>query len=130
VVDRFQVHAAAARALLCDQSKRLTTKSLHAELVFNLSGSRNVSESFRRFGVSDDCTSLAVCVFDADDATLEKTLALVDGTATSVDELGQHLTPADVKLIKKYYKIQDQELTNSSLADAITCLIATKSCNK
>lgn len=39
----FQVHAAAARALQCDASGRLTTRSLHAELVFNMSGSRNVS---------------------------------------------------------------------------------------
>lgn len=130
VVDRFSIHAASARALLCDQQSRLTTKSLHAELVFNMSGSRNVTESFRRFGVDDKCSSLVVCIFDADEATVQTTLALVEGTITAVDELGQHLTPADVKLLRKYYKIQDQELTASSLADAVTCRIATKSCSK
>lgn len=121
------MHAAAARALLCDQAGRLTTKSLHAELVFNMSGSRNVSESFRRFGVGDASSALVVCLFDADDAAVDKTLARIEGTASSLDELGQH---ADIKLIRRYYKIQDQELTASSLADAITCRIATKSCSK
>ncbi|RLN87391.1 hypothetical protein BBJ28_00026053 [Nothophytophthora sp. Chile5] len=130
LVAPFQIHTAASRALLCDASGRLTTRSLHAELVFNLSGSRNVSESFRRFGISDACTSVVLCVFDADDATLKSTETLVEGSLLPFSEVGTHLRPEDVKLIKKYYKIQDQELTCSSLVDAVTCRIATKSCNK
>ncbi|KAF1336742.1 Ekc/keops complex subunit tprkb, partial [Globisporangium splendens] len=130
LVDPFQVYAAASRVLLCETTTRLTTKSMHAELVFNLSGSRNVTESFRRFGVADDCTSLVLCVFDADDATLASLASLVEGTLTPFNELGQHLTPAGVKAIRKFYKIQDLELGSSTLVDAIVCRIATKSCNK
>ncbi|KAI9993787.1 hypothetical protein PInf_016308 [Phytophthora infestans] len=126
----FQVHAAASRALLCDASNRLTTRSLHAELVFNMSGSRNVSESFKRFGVNDDTTSLVICVFDADEATLEEAETLVEGMQVPFEELGTHLTDRDIKLIKKFYKISEQELTQSSLVDAATCRIATKSCSK
>ncbi|KAE8896524.1 hypothetical protein PF005_g4261 [Phytophthora fragariae] len=126
----FQVHAAASRALLCDASGRRTTRSLHAELVFNMSGSRNVSESFKRFGVSDDTSAVVLCVFDADEAALEQAEALVDGMQLPFEELGTHLTDADVKLLKKFYKISEQELTHSSLVDAATCRIATKSCSK
>jgi hypothetical protein len=46
------------------------------------------------------------------------------------EELGTHLTDGDVKLIKKFYKISEQELTQSTLVDAATCRIATKSCSK
>ncbi|RLN98963.1 hypothetical protein BBJ28_00000946 [Nothophytophthora sp. Chile5] len=130
LVAPFQIHAAASRALLCDASGRLTTRSLHAELVFNLSGSRNVSESFRRFGINDACTSVVLCVFDADEATLKEMETLVEGSLLPFSEVGTHLRPEDVKLIKKFYKIQDQELTCSSLVDAVTCRIATKSCSK
>lgn len=130
LVDPFQIHAAAARALLCETTTKLTTKTLHAELVFNLSGSRNVSDSFRRFGVADDCTALVLCVFDADDAALAAAATLVKGERVPFSELGQHLTPADMKNVRKFYKIQDLELTNSSLTDAIVNRIATKSCNK
>lgn len=129
-MDPFQIHAAASRALLCETTTRLTTKTLHAELVFNLSGSRNVSESFRRFGVSPDCTTLVLCVFDADEAALARAAALVQGEHTPLSELGQHLTPADMKALKKFYKIQDLELSSSSLTDAIVNRIATKSCSK
>lgn len=89
-----------------------------------------MTESFRRFGVADDCKSLVLCVFDADEATLASVASLVEGTLTPFGELGQHLSQADVKLIRKYYKIQDLELESSSLVDAIVCRIATKSCNK
>ncbi|KAL4159514.1 hypothetical protein PRNP1_000091 [Phytophthora ramorum] len=130
IVGPFQLHAAASRALLCDASGRLTTHSLHAELVFNMAGSRNVSESFKRFGVNDDTSSLVVCVFDADEAALKEVETLVEGMQLPFEELGSHLTDGDMKLIKKFYKISEQELTQSSLVDAATCRIATKSCSK
>ena len=130
IAGSFQVHAAASRALLCDASNQLTTRSLHAELVFNMSGSRNVTESFKRFGVSDDTTSLVMCVIDADEEALKQVETLVDGTQLPFDELGTRLTSEDVKLIKKFYKISEQELIQSTLVDAVTCRIATKNCNK
>uniref|UniRef100_A0AAV1TDJ6 EKC/KEOPS complex subunit CGI121 n=1 Tax=Peronospora matthiolae TaxID=2874970 RepID=A0AAV1TDJ6_9STRA len=126
----FQIHAAASRVFLCDASSRLTTRSLHSELVFNMSGSRNVSESFKRFGVKEDMTSLVVCVIDADEEILKQVEALVQGMQVPFEELGTHLTDDDVNLIKKVYKISEQELTQSSLTDAVTCRIATKSCSK
>ncbi|GMF12380.1 unnamed protein product [Phytophthora lilii] len=95
-----------------------------------MSGSRNVSESFKRFGVNDDTTSVVLCVFDADEATLKEVEALVEGMQVPFEELGTHLTHANVRLIKKFYKISEQELTQSSLVDAATCRIATKSCSK
>lgn len=95
-----------------------------------MSGSRNVSESFKRFGVNEDMTSLVVCVIDAEDETLEQVEMLVQGVQVPFEELGTHLTDEDVNLIKKVYKISEQELTQSTLADAATCRIATKSCSK
>ncbi|TMW57254.1 hypothetical protein Poli38472_003179 [Pythium oligandrum] len=130
IVHAFQIHTAAARAFLCDQTNKLTTKTLHAELVFNLSGTRNVAESFRRFGISESCDQVILCVIDANEATLEAVSQVVQGTLTPLPELGNHLEPSDITLIKKYYKIQDLELSSSSLLDAITSRIATKSCAK
>ncbi|TDH74202.1 uncharacterized protein CCR75_001177 [Bremia lactucae] len=126
----LQVHAAAMRALQSDASKSLTTRSLHAELVFNMSGSRNVSESFKRFGISEKTTSIVVCVFDADEAILKEVEANVEGIQVPFEELGASLTHQDNQLIIKAYKISELELTQSSLVDAATCRIATKSYSK
>lgn len=130
VIDLFAIQAAAARALLCEQNKSLTTNSLHSELVYNLSASRNVTESFRRFGISDQSDALIVGVFD--DPSQDKLSAIasrIDGQRVSMDTLGQHLSEQDLVKIKKYYKIQQPE-HQFSLSDAIITRIAIKSCAK
>lgn len=43
VADPFVVRVAAQKALANQQHSKLVTKSLHAELVYNMSGSRHVS---------------------------------------------------------------------------------------
>jgi EKC/KEOPS complex subunit CGI121/TPRKB len=108
----------------------LTTKTIHSELVFNLSGTRNVAESFRRFGVTEKSDQVLVCVFDADVALVATATQSVEGTPTPITQLGTHLEVSDLTLIKKYYKIQDLELKSSTLVDAIVSRIATKSCSK
>lgn len=44
VPSRLAVLSAAHRALTAQRRQRLRTRSLHAELVFNLSGSKHVSD--------------------------------------------------------------------------------------
>lgn len=101
VADLFVVRIAAQQALAQQQRGKLITKSLHAELVYNMSGSRHVSissvllqmclhsasvrhqvnymvcqvqisESFNRFGVSESCQHLLVARFDAEPAQVKK----------------------------------------------------------
>ncbi|RHY48635.1 hypothetical protein DYB30_011391 [Aphanomyces astaci] len=129
VVSLFQVHAAASRALLSVQKHSMTTNSLHSELVFNLSGTRNVTDSLRRFGISNQATQVLVCVFD--DATALDTVG-IDGVLKPVTSIENHahLTPEHIQVLKKHYKIQDLELQVTTLSDAIVSRIATKNVNK
>ncbi|RHY28313.1 hypothetical protein DYB32_006072 [Aphanomyces invadans] len=129
VVSLFQVHVAASRALLSAQNHSLTTKSLHSELVFNLSGSRNVTDSLRKFGMSNNATQVLVCAFD-DRGVLDA--VDIDGTPTPVTAIDNcaHLTPDHVQALKKHYKIHDVELQVTTLSDAIVSRIATKNVNK
>lgn len=130
VVDLFAIEIAAARTLLCEKNKSLTTTSIHSELVYNLSGSRNVTESFRRFGISDASDSLVVGVFDATMQDFEALTATIEAEQVSMDLLGEHLTSEDEKKLKKYYKIQPEEMAISDLSQAIVTRIAIKSCTK
>ncbi|OQR90010.1 RNA polymerase II-associated protein [Thraustotheca clavata] len=128
----FPLHVAASRTLLCSQTNSLTTNTLHSELVFNLSGSRNVTDSLRRFGIAQDTTSLLVCAFDANAAKIAEMQSLVDGTLVDLNiiESKDHLSPEKLQQLKKHYKISDIELSITSLSDAIVSRIATKSVNK
>ncbi|GIL43906.1 hypothetical protein Vafri_1493 [Volvox africanus] len=64
VVDPFLVHLAGYRALTAESSGRLNTKSLHTELIYDISGTKHVGESLKRFGITDECKSLLVARFD------------------------------------------------------------------
>ena len=59
------VLAAANKALIAESRGKLTTKTLHSECVFNLSGSKHISQSLSKWGVSDTATSVLVACFDA-----------------------------------------------------------------
>ncbi|KAF8244452.1 kinase binding protein CGI-121, partial [Wilcoxina mikolae CBS 423.85] len=52
------VHQAVHKFLIAE---KLRTRNVHSEIVFCLSPNNNISESFRRFGLSDTTTSL-ICI--------------------------------------------------------------------
>ncbi|KAJ9530138.1 hypothetical protein QJQ45_023420 [Haematococcus lacustris] len=58
------LQSAAHKALHSKATAALHTKNLHTELVYNLSSSKHIGESLRRFGVGDDSRSLLLACFD------------------------------------------------------------------
>lgn len=84
------LHAAGSRALIAQSREKLVTRSLHAELVYNLSGSKHITDALRRWGVATDVTAVLVAVFDASAADLQTLRVLVQGVevgaAGSIEE--------------------------------------------
>jgi tRNA threonylcarbamoyladenosine modification (KEOPS) complex Cgi121 subunit len=84
------LHAAGSRALIAQSREKLVTRSLHAELVYNLSGSKHITEALRRWGVTADVTAVLVAVFDASAADVQTLRGLVQGvevgTAGSIED--------------------------------------------
>ena len=98
----------------------LVTKALHSEVVFCLSPSRHISESFRRFGGDEASKSLVVCKFDpqdGDDVTLRE---LIAGDVVKFTDKAPH----DAASLRKWYKINESELALGSLEDAVLSRIA------
>lgn len=69
-----------------------------------------------RFGVNDSCQDLLIARFNATSEELESLKTIVQGAVVLLDELAS-LT--NVELIKKYYKIVDEELEVGTLIDAV-----------
>ncbi|KAG8944951.1 hypothetical protein FRC04_001303 [Tulasnella sp. 424] len=114
LASREHLLAALYVALVAASHSELTTKTVHSEILWALNYSNNITESIKRFGVSDATTSLVV-VRVGDRQTLltgSKTLteddvrnmasSVVEGQWTSLDQL-TGLT--DWPLIRKYYKL-------------------------
>ncbi|KAF0905056.1 hypothetical protein E2562_000866 [Oryza meyeriana var. granulata] len=123
VPDVFPVLVAAHKALLSQGREALTTRTLHSELVYNYSGSKHITESLKRCGISDDTSYILAARFDASDEEIKAVERLICGTEIDLAELE---TRANQPQILKHYKITPQELSISTLPDTIVCRIAAR----
>lgn len=124
IVDPIQVVIAANRAMHLNKVSKMMTKNVHTEILFSLSPTKNISESFRKFGLADTDRSVMVAITDDSDGSVFKSiLPCVQGDLIDVAEVAGL---SDIALIKKIYKITDAELTISSLCDAILSRISSK----
>nr|CAB3476328.1 unnamed protein product [Digitaria exilis] len=114
VPDVFPGLAAAHKALLSKARESLTTRTLHSELI---------TESLKRCGISDDTTYILAARFDASDEEMKAVKKLISGTEIDLGELESRANQAQ---ILKHYKIPPQELSISTLPDAIVCRIAAR----
>ncbi|KAM0910202.1 hypothetical protein ACQ4PT_014343 [Festuca glaucescens] len=123
VPDVLPVLAAAHKALLSKSREALTTRTLHSDLVYNYSGSKHITESLKRCGIADDTRYVLAARFDASDEEMKAVEKLISGTEIDLSELE---TRADQPKILKQYKITTQELSISTVPEAIVCRIAAR----
>ncbi|XP_022149131.1 EKC/KEOPS complex subunit TPRKB [Momordica charantia] len=123
IPDVFPVLASAYKTLVSKSRDSLTTRTPHSELVYNYSGSKHITESLKRCGISDNSSYVLAARFNASPAEMEAVEKLVHGKEISLEELGER---ADQAKIQKHFKITGPELTVSSVGDAITCRIAAR----
>ena len=76
------VQYAAQRALLHDAAGTRSTHSLHTELLYSLSGSRNISDALRRFGLDPAGKAVLLAAFNPSPAAWEELLLDVSGTVS------------------------------------------------
>ncbi|ELU15894.1 hypothetical protein CAPTEDRAFT_172400 [Capitella teleta] len=126
IADRFQLMVAANRALHLHLQNKRITKTLHSEVLFSLSISKNITDCFKKFGASDDDKSLIILEIHErgqsrlDDLVLPK----VKGELIPFDDLPKY---SNHDLIKKVYKIkEDSEKKSSSLLDSVVCRISSQ----
>ncbi|XP_057711593.1 EKC/KEOPS complex subunit TPRKB isoform X2 [Corythoichthys intestinalis] len=107
------------------KTNKMKTRSLFSEIIFNLSPTNNISEAFKRFGISDgDDSVLVVLIHDKDESPLVTDIATkVDGLQIPVDEM---CSLSNFEKIKKLYKVTPQEEKCGTLQDAVICRMATK----
>lgn len=121
IPDVFPLLAAGHKALLAKSRETLTTRTLHSELVYNYSGSKHISESLKRCGISDGTTYILAARFSASQDEMENIAKVIQGKEIDLEELKARANEAQ---IQKHYKISSQELSISSLSNGITCRIA------
>lgn len=64
VVDPFQLQVAIALAVASRSSGQMKTKSIFAEILYCMSPSTSIIDSFKKFGVSERDSTLIAIIFD------------------------------------------------------------------
>ncbi|XP_022189687.2 EKC/KEOPS complex subunit TPRKB [Nilaparvata lugens] len=124
VLDPFQIAVAANKAVYNMKMSNLVTKNINSEIIFNLGITRNISASFKDFGIRIDDDNFLVVII-GDEQTAEDIWRLIECS---------YAFPSSIKLrdyndenaISKYYKISENELNASDLLSSVVSRIAIK----
>lgn len=123
IVDAFQVVVAANKALTAE---KLRTKSEYTEILFNLSVSKNITQSLQTFGIEDSNDEILVVVLKKVDVEdVNDAFGEVQGEEVNLEELGKF---CDVKAVRKVYKVSDEEYKEVAILDSVVSRIAAKDC--
>ncbi|EFO27072.2 hypothetical protein LOAG_01411 [Loa loa] len=126
VLEVFTLLAAANKAVHQAAHNRLSTRTLHAELIYSLSPDRNILESLLTFGIAEESRNLLVGIFDDENGEkMVKMAKKIDGKPVPMTILPQM---ADYERIKKVYRVKESEYNEETISDAIITRIATKDC--
>ena len=85
VPDLFQIYVAANKACLSDSNGKKLTRTIHTEVLYNLSPSKSVTESLKIFGIQDSTNDLIMLVFKPE--IIDELKGLVHGENA---DLAQH----------------------------------------
>ncbi|KAJ3177932.1 hypothetical protein HDU87_004214 [Geranomyces variabilis] len=126
ILDIFQLQLACTKALLSQRDNTMTTRTLYAEILFNLCPTNKISEAFRKFGIADTSTAvLAVMVGQQPpSAEIQNMLAtLIKGTPVGVDSVPGL---ADVKAVNKIFKLGSGQRTRNETLSLVIGTMALK----
>ncbi|KAF9340057.1 hypothetical protein BGZ91_003642 [Linnemannia elongata] len=124
IMDVFQLLLAATKAAHDNETGKLATQTISSEIIYNLSPSKNIAESLKRFGITEDTTSLiAVKIGGNPDEIIEEMSRTVDGNLVSFSKLDQE---KDMTKLRQYYKIDPKVTEDKEILNWIIGAIAMK----
>ncbi|VEN50877.1 unnamed protein product [Callosobruchus maculatus] len=120
IVDPFQIVVAANKAFT---SEKRTTKTVFTEILFNLSISKNITNSLKTFGIDDSDNNIIVVLVNERGKDNKHVCSDIQGEELELVLLKNF---SDVNAIRKVYKIEDKEFFNVPLLDSVVSRIAVK----
>lgn len=122
IIDPFQVAVAANKAAVSEKDGSMVTRSVFGEILYNLSLTKNISQSLSKFGIEKENNLLVCFLIRPDQDYSNEILQKIHGEPCAIGEL-KHLT--SVKDVKSIYKLNNYN--KEDLLDVIVSRIVTKS---
>lgn len=123
VVDPLQVAVAANAAVVAQHRGTMLTRTVYGEILYNLSLTKNISQSLSKFGINKGRDLLICFLVTLDRDNSEDVIPHIQGDLCPMTELS---TVTNMKEVKTTYKLNNFK-GNVGLLDIIVSRIATKS---
>lgn len=123
IVDPFQVAVAANKAILDEKRDAMVTRSVYSEILYNLSATKNISQSLLKFGILKDIHILFCFIVTEDQDTSTEIVPMIEGEMCLMKDLYQF---TNIEETKQVYKLSHLK-GNERLLDLIVSKMATKS---
>ncbi|XP_013188224.1 EKC/KEOPS complex subunit Tprkb [Amyelois transitella] len=122
IADPLQVAVAANKAVVAEKLNSMVTKTVFAEILYNLSLTKNISQSLNKFGIDKD-NSLLFCFLITDEKNdTENIISKVEGEQRPISDLAKY---SNMKDIKSLYKLNNLK-GNEDIVDIIVSKMVTK----
>ncbi|KAG1856305.1 CGI-121-domain-containing protein [Suillus tomentosus] len=103
----LHLQTAIYQALLSEAQGQLRTKTVHSEILWALNPTNNITEAIRRYGVSDESTTLIVARVDVSD-TPDLQCRMCDVIQGCMVPFQALVKMTDWTIIKKHYKLDSE----------------------
>lgn len=123
VVDPLQVAVAANAAVVAQHRGTMITRTVYGEILYNLSLTKNISQSLSKFGINKGRDLLLCFLVTPNRDNSEEVIPHIKGDLCPMTELS---TVANMKEIKTAYKLNNLK-GNVGLVDIIVSRMVTKS---
>ncbi|CAH0578955.1 unnamed protein product [Chrysodeixis includens] len=125
IVDAFQVAVAANKAVLDEKRDAMVTRSVYSEILYNLSPTKNISQSLMKFGISKDTNILFCFLVTEERDTSTEIIPKIEGEMCSMKELFNFTSFEETKHVYKLNHMKEKCMER--LLDLVVTKIATKS---
>ncbi|XP_072932341.1 EKC/KEOPS complex subunit Tprkb-like [Epargyreus clarus] len=122
ILDKFQVAVAANRAVVAEKTQTMVTRTPYAEILYNLSLTKNISQSLSKFGIEKGNNLLVCFLVKPGKDDCEEIVNQIDGDMCQISDLHKF---TDMEDLKTAYKLSN--LTEDvDLLDLIVSRMVTK----
>ncbi|XP_022128208.2 EKC/KEOPS complex subunit Tprkb-like [Pieris rapae] len=122
ILDPFQVAVAANRAVVAQMLGNMVTKSVYGEILYNLSLTKNITQSLTKFGVyKQHCVLLCFIIRQKEDHS-DDVLKQINGELCPISDLNKY---TDLKQLQDAFKLDSLQCTDN-LLDSIVSRMVTK----
>ncbi|KAJ8730455.1 hypothetical protein PYW07_017493 [Mythimna separata] len=122
IIEPFQVAVAANRAVLAQKQNAMVTKTVYSEILYNLSLSKNITQSLSKFGIEKD-SNLLICFLVTEESDASKEiLPQIEGESLPMSDLNDFTCKKSLSSVYKLNNVQSHQ----DLVDVIVSRMVTK----